>query len=136
MTTALCGLPHYEHPQTVCTQPAHHYRPERDSHAGPLIIDGRVCGGVAWDEPKDTPMPIQPGQVYVSCHPLDEGRRIKIVGEPGTVPGVWGFGKVDVVTLTPDGRELRRRAIETSQLHDHPTRRDGTPRRNGWCGGR
>ena len=49
----LCGLPHYQHPDTVCTQPAGHYQPGVDPHAGPLIIDGRQCGGCAWDEPKE-----------------------------------------------------------------------------------
>lgn len=58
MTRTLCGLPHYDYPETVCTEPSGHYRRERDPHAGPLIIDGRVCGGAAWDEPTDpTPEP-------------------------------------------------------------------------------
>jgi hypothetical protein len=47
----LCGLPHYTWPETVCTEPAGHYRPDVDPHAAPLIIDGRHCGGCAWDEP-------------------------------------------------------------------------------------
>ncbi|MER6350601.1 hypothetical protein ABT186_01795 [Streptomyces sp. NPDC001634] len=51
MTDRLCGLPHYDHPETLCTEPAGHYKPGWDPHAGPLIIDGRHCGGVAWDEP-------------------------------------------------------------------------------------
>ncbi|MFD5491563.1 hypothetical protein ACFWH4_01145 [Streptomyces sp. NPDC127091] len=50
-----CGAPHHDHPQTLCTEPAGHYQPERDPHAGPLIIDGRECGAAAWDEPKETP---------------------------------------------------------------------------------
>jgi hypothetical protein len=41
----LCGLPHYDHPQSTCTQPAAHTGP----HAAPLIINGRQCGAVAWD---------------------------------------------------------------------------------------
>lgn len=52
MTTERCGQPHHDHPESVCTEPAGHYRRERDPHAGPLIIDGRQCGGVAWDEPE------------------------------------------------------------------------------------
>lgn len=79
---------------------------------------------------------IQPGQTYRSLsnrhHPCDGPRRIKVVGKPGTVPGIWGFGKVDVVTLTEDGREIRRRAIEISQLHDSPTTASGQPRRTGY----
>ncbi|MFF4791884.1 hypothetical protein ACFY2M_19445 [Streptomyces sp. NPDC001276] len=57
MTDSLCGRPHYQHPETLCTEPAGHYQPDRDPHAGPLIIDGRQCGGAAWDEPKGNPMP-------------------------------------------------------------------------------
>ncbi|GAA3852165.1 hypothetical protein GCM10023084_02940 [Streptomyces lacrimifluminis] len=53
MTTGLCGQPHHDHPESVCTQPAHHYQPGSDSHAGPLIIDGRQQGAVAWDEPEN-----------------------------------------------------------------------------------
>jgi hypothetical protein len=49
--TPLCGLPHYTWPETVCTEPAGHYRPNTDPHGGPLIIDGRHRGGCAWDEP-------------------------------------------------------------------------------------
>ena len=56
MTGSLCGLPHYEHTESLCTEPAGHYIPDRDPHAGPLIINGRECGGISWDEPKDTPM--------------------------------------------------------------------------------
>lgn len=53
MTTALCGLPHYTYTESVCTQPAGHYVRDRDPHGGPLIIDGRECGGLAWDEPEE-----------------------------------------------------------------------------------
>lgn len=80
---------------------------------------------------------IQPGQIYRSLsnrhHPVDGPTRIKVVGEPGTIPGGGHkFGKVDVVTLTKAGREIRRRAIEISQLHDSDTTRDGQPRRTGY----
>ena len=57
--TGLCGARHHQHPDTVCTDPPGHYRRDRDSHAGPLIIDGRQCGAAAWDEPKENPMPDQ-----------------------------------------------------------------------------
>jgi hypothetical protein len=81
---------------------------------------------------------IQPGQIYRSLsnrhHPCDGPTRIKVVGEPIAAFGRYGgYGKVDVVTLTADGRELRRRAIEASQLHDSPTTRDGKPRRTGYA---
>ncbi|MGW4505745.1 hypothetical protein ACWENO_14005 [Streptomyces sp. NPDC004436] len=76
---------------------------------------------------------IQPGQIYraVRPNPSDPEERhirIKVVGVPASF---WG-GKVDVVTLTDDGRELRRRAIEATQLHESATTRDGLPRRNGY----
>jgi hypothetical protein len=47
-----CGTPHHDYPDTRCTEPAGHYRPDRDPHAGPLIVDGREVGAAAWDEPK------------------------------------------------------------------------------------
>jgi hypothetical protein len=77
----------------------------------------------------------EPGQIYRSLgdpYPYTEPRRIKVVGEVGRIPGVWGFGKVDVVTLTEVGREVRRRAIEVGQLHDSDTTNDGQPRRTGY----
>jgi hypothetical protein len=55
VTGPLCGLPHYQHTESTCTQPAGHYQPDLDPHAGPLIIDGRQCGGLAWDEPEEQP---------------------------------------------------------------------------------
>ena len=79
---------------------------------------------------------IKSGQVYRSLgdpYPYDEPRRIKVIGEPGTVPGGGHiFGKVDVVTLTETGREIRRRAIDVSQLHDSDTTSDGKTRRTGY----
>ncbi|MER5887758.1 hypothetical protein ABT160_28415 [Streptomyces sp. NPDC001941] len=79
----------------------------------------------------------EPGQVYRSLstrhHPCDGPTRIKIVGNPGTVPGGGiPFGTVQVVTLTTDGRETRKRAVSLAQLHDSPTAADGQPRRTGW----
>lgn len=79
---------------------------------------------------------IQPGQIYRSLsnrhHPVDGPTRIKVVGKPNVIPGVGGFGKVAVVTLTRTGREVRRRSIEMTQLHDSATTRDGQPRRTGY----
>ncbi|CAL9369571.1 hypothetical protein [Streptomyces sp. enrichment culture] len=56
MTGPLCGAAHHLHPDTLCTQAAGHYRRDRDPHGGPLIIDGRECGGAAWDEPQEQQM--------------------------------------------------------------------------------
>ena len=55
--TGLCGLPHHQHSETLCTQPAGHYQPDQDPHAGPLILDGHVRGGAAWDEPDTQEQP-------------------------------------------------------------------------------
>ncbi|MER6778436.1 MULTISPECIES: hypothetical protein [unclassified Streptomyces] len=81
-------------------------------------------------------MTIQPGQIYRSLsnrhHPVDGPTRIKVVGAPIAIPGVWGYGKVEVVTVTRTGREVRRRGIEASQLHATAITRDGQPRRNGY----
>jgi hypothetical protein len=79
---------------------------------------------------------IQPGQIYYSLgdpYPYTTPRRIKVVGNPGTIPGGHQFGKVDVVTLTDTGRELRRRAIEVTQLHESETTQDGIRRRTGYA---
>ncbi|KIF02226.1 hypothetical protein PL81_31145 [Streptomyces sp. RSD-27] len=80
---------------------------------------------------------IQPGQTYRSVQPIASDprqphRRIKVIGTLGHIPGVWGFGKVNVVTLAADGREVRRRVIDAGQLHATPTTRDGQPRRTGY----
>ncbi|MFE4867677.1 hypothetical protein [Streptomyces sp. NPDC056682] len=82
-------------------------------------------------------MPIEPGQIYLSVNPSTSDprnghRRIKVVGRVITIPGVWGYGKVEVVTLTESGREVRRRSIEAAQLHATATTREGKPRRAGY----
>ncbi|QLJ01498.1 hypothetical protein HZZ00_11000 [Streptomyces sp. NEAU-sy36] len=80
---------------------------------------------------------IEPGQTYRSVgdpYPYSEPRRIKVVGEPIRRFGRYGgYSKVEVVTLTKDGREIRRRAIESTQLHDSATTRNGQPRRTGYA---
>lgn len=81
---------------------------------------------------------IERGQVYESCQPTFavEGKevhtRIKVLGEPIGTPGLFHFGKVQVATLTEDGREIRPRAIEVSQLHATGTTGAGQPRRTGY----
>lgn len=81
---------------------------------------------------------IEPGQVYYSLDPrieqyYDAPRRIKIVSEMITTPGLHGFGKVDVVTLTDDGREIRRRSILTTQLHAGPIGESGRRLKHGYA---
>lgn len=81
---------------------------------------------------------IQPGQTYSSVKPITsepESRhiRIKVTAEPNRFNlSRWTVGKVQVVTLTSDGREVRLRAIKVSQLHATATTRDGQPRRTGY----
>lgn len=76
---------------------------------------------------------IQPGQEYAACASRpDDQPRIRVVGQPVTTPGVYGFGKVRVATITADGREIRPRAIETAQLHPTGLTRDGQPRKTGY----
>ncbi|MFF2383707.1 hypothetical protein [Streptomyces sp. NPDC058108] len=80
-------------------------------------------------------MTIQPGQIYVSLgdpYPYSEPRRIKVVGWPVTTPGLYGFGKVQVVTVTERGTEIRQRRIELSQLHATDTTEAGAKRRTGY----
>jgi hypothetical protein len=52
VTGPLCGLPHYQYTESTCTEPAGHYQRDTNPHAGPLTINGRTCGGLAWDEPE------------------------------------------------------------------------------------
>lgn len=80
---------------------------------------------------------IQPGQTYQSVNPVrrypqPEYRRIKVVSTPITIPGVYGYGKVEVVTVTSAGREVRRRSVEASELHASPLTANGHPRRTGY----
>ena len=76
---------------------------------------------------------IETGQEYALCAARpDDQPRIRVVGDPITTLGLHGFGKVDIVTLTADGREIRRRAIEMTQLHETGTTRDGQPRKTGY----
>lgn len=94
-----------------------------DPHAGPLIIGGRQCGAVAWDEPTKDPMPIQPGQIYRHCDPR-ESIRIRITAY---TPGDARAHVVDAVT----GK--RPRPILVTHLHDSATTKTGQPRRTGYA---
>ena len=117
-----CGQPHYDYPETLCTQPAGHYRRDRDPHGGPLIINGAECGGAAWDEPNEQHV-IQPGQTYRHCDPR-ESIRIRIVRY---TPGAARVYVVDAVT----GK--RHRQILVTHLHASPTTKTGQPRRSGYA---
>jgi hypothetical protein len=81
---------------------------------------------------------IQPGQEYETCQPTyygsrgEEHTRIRVVGKPNVTVGAYGFGKVFVVTVTADGRELRRRLIDMIQLHATGVTGSGQPRKNGY----
>lgn len=75
---------------------------------------------------------IESGQLYEPCNFRGAGIRIKVIAAPTTTFGMYGYGKCRVATLTPDGREIRPRYIECSQLHDSPTTKAGAPRRTGY----
>ncbi|WP_225825636.1 hypothetical protein [Streptomyces naphthomycinicus] len=66
---------------------------------------------------------IEPGQVYRSCKPIDNGFRIRI-----THVNDYSVRAVDAA----NGRPLLRRVLSSS-LHDSPTTRDGQPRRTGYA---
>lgn len=74
---------------------------------------------------------IEPGQEYETCQPVHylsagpKPTRIRI-------KNVSGYDRATVVTLTDDGRELRRRLINTRQLHPDGTNRHGEQRRTGY----
>ncbi|MBT2430551.1 hypothetical protein J7F02_34515 [Streptomyces sp. ISL-112] len=79
---------------------------------------------------------IQPGQTYRSLsnrhHPADGPTRIRIANAPIGATDIDGMRKVYVVTLTPDGREIRPRWMRADRLHTTATTRDGAPRRTGY----
>ncbi|WP_030741832.1 hypothetical protein [Streptomyces griseus] len=78
---------------------------------------------------------IQPGQTYYSLdgnHSSGGPRRIRITSAPIGAADIDGMRKVQVVTITRDGRESRPRWMRADQLHTTPTTRDGAPRRTGY----
>ncbi|MFD3999857.1 hypothetical protein [Streptomyces rubiginosohelvolus] len=79
---------------------------------------------------------IQPGQTYRSLsnrhHPADGPTRIQIDSAPIGATDIDGMRKVQVVTLTRDGREIRPRWMRADKLHTTATTRDGAPRRTGY----
>lgn len=70
--------------------------------------------------------PIRPGQMYRS------------VTHPERIIRIRSFSsysypeQVMVVTVTPDGRELRTRGLRAADLHDSWTTKYGQPRRTGY----
>lgn len=74
---------------------------------------------------------VEPGQEYETCRPIyylsngPEPTRIRILS-------TTGFGRVTIVTLTDDGRELRQRLINARQLHPTGTTTAGQPRTTGY----
>ncbi|WP_149038077.1 hypothetical protein [Kitasatospora sp. MBT63] len=61
------------------------------------------------------------GQIYESCHPLDEGRRVRVVSV--------GPNRAEVETI---GGPPRRRPILLGQLHATALSKAGRPRRTGY----
>ncbi|MYX14399.1 hypothetical protein GTY67_13435 [Streptomyces sp. SID8374] len=79
---------------------------------------------------------IQPGQTYRSLsnrhHPADGPIRIRITNAPIGATDIDGMRKVQVATITSDGREIRPRWMRADKLHTTATTRDGAPRRTGY----
>lgn len=80
---------------------------------------------------------IKRGQIYRAIKPAasmpgPHHRRIKVVGKPMTIPGVYGFGTVTIVTLMESGREINPRPIKMDQLHESSTTSTGKQRKNGY----
>lgn len=81
---------------------------------------------------------IEEGQIYVSARPTHvvDGSivhtRIKVVKGPVSTWGPYSYGKVGVVTLTEDGRELRYRHLHVRELHESAITKHGQVRRNGY----
>ena len=70
------------------------------------------------------PHRIEPGQEYAAHNARENTTtRIRVTSRP--YPGWHGNGQVDIVTIGPDGRRLRPRAIAVSKLHADPTRKTG-----------
>jgi hypothetical protein len=73
---------------------------------------------------------IAAGQIYTRHDPVENVTyRVRVIRGP--ING-YGGGKAWVESLLPDGRAVRQRPIEASQLHDSPTTRAGQPRRTGY----
>lgn len=79
---------------------------------------------------------VHTGQIYTSAsnrhHPVDGPVRIMVTADPVTTPGLYGYGKTTIVTLTRDGRQIRQRRIATGQLHASAADNNGQPRRTGY----
>jgi hypothetical protein len=81
---------------------------------------------------------IKPGQTYRAIRPTASDphkghARIKVTAEPNRFNlSRWTAGKVQIVTITDDGREVRPRALNVRQLHETAITRDGKPRRTGY----
>lgn len=79
---------------------------------------------------------VEPGQTYRSCQPTSvvDGQevhtRIRVTGPNGA--RLIGYPKVTVVTVLPDGREIRPREIEVRKLYPTATTADGKRRRTGY----
>lgn len=79
---------------------------------------------------------IEKNQVYRSIiNPRDPQRdpiRIKVVEDVVGGTSLSTQGKVRIVTVTANGREVRPRLIEASQLHESRFTKDGAVRLNGY----
>lgn len=81
-------------------------------------------------------MKVEPGDIFEALngrhHPCDGPTRIKVLTSPKSALGFCGPWMVEVVTLASNGREVRRRKVDTAKLYESRTRDDGTERRTGY----
>ncbi|OLT13045.1 hypothetical protein BJF79_03860 [Actinomadura sp. CNU-125] len=86
----------------------------------------------------NSPHIIRVGQVYEPCQPtfvvdgMETYTWIRVLSKPIGTPGLYGFGKVQVATITPEGREVRPRRLAVSELHASGTTKHGERRRTGY----
>jgi hypothetical protein len=73
---------------------------------------------------------IEKDQVYEAIKPNIHGERVRI--KVTTTLGGTFAGVVGVSTVGANGKLLRPRSLQTSQLHEDMLTKDGKPRRNGY----
>ena len=75
---------------------------------------------------------IEVNQYYRSADPRDEGRTLRVVAAPSSTPGTPSFQRVGVVTVHPDGREDRLRAVDAKHFHEFELTQNETVRKTGY----
>lgn len=113
----ICGAPHATYPETLCTELPLHRMP----HAGPLIINGRHCGGAAWGPDHGT-APRTSGRTETGATTAttqatgpgagDTAADTSADGSGSPEPGAAHSGQTSVDLNTPDVGSLRDRIAQ------------------------